>query len=267
MRDISGGSPASPIVRRARSRSRERWALGASALAWIVSAASLANAQGQPPAGAAPPAAAPAPLAAPPPAPPGAAAPPVAAPPGAAPPGYYYPPPGGYPPPPPGYAYPPGYGYPALRAPDNVPYEGGPVPAGFHVEQRPRRGLLIAGPLVLGIPWVLGLTIASDENFPNSTGWLVVPALGPWITLAARHHSTNCATSTTYSNCIDEGLDSVTRTFLVLDALAQTAGAVMLIYGIASPKKVMVRDFASSLQLLPAPIGRTGAGGLLIGEF
>src|SRR5207248_3193025 len=89
-----------------------------------------------------------------------------------------------YAPPPPGYAY-----APALRVPDSVPYEGGPIPAGYHVESRPRRGLLIGGAVILGVPYVLGLSIASGEDFPNRTGWLVVPGVGPWITLATRHRA------------------------------------------------------------------------------
>ncbi len=67
-----------------------------------------------------------------------------------------------YPPPPP-YGYPPpAYGvYPTpLRAPESVPYNGGPVPAGYHIEERPRRGLIIGGAVTLGVPWVLGITFA-----------------------------------------------------------------------------------------------------------
>jgi hypothetical protein len=208
--------------------------------------------------------AAPPPLAAPPPAPPGAAPPPGAYPP----PGYpAYPPPAAYPPPPPGYAY----AYPtAPRPPESVAYEGGPVPAGYHVEERPRRGMLIAGPLILGIPYVLGLTVASSENFPNSTGWLAVPALGPWITLAARHRSGTCNSFNGTSACtdtLDSSLDSTTRTFLILDGLTQGAGTILLIVGLSSTKKVLARDFVGSLQLTPARIGREGYGGFLTGSF
>jgi hypothetical protein len=240
-------------------------------LGLIVTCASGAAAQTAPapaaPSGAAPAQpAAPAPLSAPPPAPPGAAPPPPAAYP--PPPGYAaYPPPGAYPPPPPGYAY----AYPsAPRPPESIPYEGGPVPAGYHVEERPRRGMLIAGPVILGVPYVLGLTVASSENFPNSSGWLAVPALGPWITLAARHRSGTCAYSTYASGCtdtIDSTVDNTTRTFLILDGLMQGAGTILLIYGLSSTKHVLARDFVGSLQLTPAKIGRDAYGGFLTGRF
>jgi hypothetical protein len=153
-----------------------------------------------------------------------------------------------------------------------MPYDGGPVPAGYHVEERSRRGMLIAGPVILGVPYILGLTVASSENFPNATGWLAVPALGPWITLAARHRSsTSCSTSNFDGSCasdsLDSGLDSTTRTFLILDGLTQGAGTILLIYGIASPKKVIARDFVGSLHLAPSKIGRDGYGAFVTGIF
>ena len=183
-----------------------------------------------------------------------------AAPASAAPPAYPGYPAPAYAPPPPGYMYAPA---PVLRAPDNVPYEGGPIPAGYHLEDRPRRGLVIGGAVILGVPYVLGLSIASGQDFPNKTSWLVVPGLGPWITLAARHRS-GCAVS---DSCSGDALDNVTRTFLVLDALMQTAGAVMFIAGIASPRTVIARDFVGRLRLAPTSIGQTGYGARVIGTF
>ncbi len=130
----------------------------------------------------------------------------------------------------------------------------------IHVEERARRGPVIAGAVVFGVPYVLGLAVASTENFPNSTGWLVVPALGPWITLAARHRSgfEGC-TDAVFSSCNND--DSTTRTFLVLDGLTQATGAILFIYGLSSTKKVMARNFVGSLHLAPARIGRDGYGG------
>ncbi|HEY0463035.1 MAG TPA: hypothetical protein VGC79_02450, partial [Polyangiaceae bacterium] len=193
-----------------------------------------------------------------------AAAAPAAAPAAAAPPpAYAYPPPPyGYPPP--GYgAYPP----PAVRTPpESMPYNGGPVPHGYHIEERARRGMLIGGAITLGVPWVLGITVASGYNFSNQSGWLVVPALGPWITLASRKSETSCDyynTSTT-GNCPE---DNSVRTLLVLDGLTQAAGAIMLIYGMASTKKVLARDFVGSLHFTPANMGKHGYGGMLTGEF
>lgn len=193
---------------------------------------------------------------------------PQPAPPAAAPPGYTYSPP------PPGYAYaypaPPGYAppYPApLRAPESAPYNGGPVPRGYHLEERPRRGLIIGGALTLGIPWVLGVTIASTDDFSNQSGWLLVPALGPWITIAARKTDQICSysgSSLSDTSCHD---DNGMRTLLILDGLTQAAGTIMLIAGLSSTKKVIVRDFVGSLHFTPARMGKLGYGGVLSGEF
>src|SRR5205823_3889287 len=101
-------------------------------------------------------------------------------------------------------------------------------------ESRPRRGLLIGGAVILGVPYVLGLSIASGEDFPNRTGWLVVPGVGPWITLATRHRA-GCGGS---DSCTGDAIDAATRTFLVLDGLMQTAGAIMFISGLAAPRTV-----------------------------
>jgi hypothetical protein len=146
-----------------------------------------------------------------------------------------------------------------------MPYRGGAIPAGYHLEERPRKGLIISGALLTGIPWALGVSIVSGSNFPNSSGWLVVPALGPWLTLAARHDS-RCS-STSDDLCVDDGVNAATRTVLVLDGLMQTAGAVLFIVGVSSPSKVVARDFTGSLHFTPAPLGRQGVGGFLSGQF
>lgn len=185
------------------------------------------------------------------------------------PPGYAYPPPPGYayPPPPPGYGYPPPYAYARpIRPPESVPYRGGPVPAGYHLEERRSRALIISGGLVLGIPWVLGASVVWGTNFPNHSGWLLVPALGPWLTLATRHDSRDCNGGST-GDCFEEGLNAVTRTVLVLDGLMQTAGAVMLVVGLTTPHPVVARNFVGSLHITPMPLGRQGYGGFLTGQF
>ncbi len=153
--------------------------------------------------------------------------------------------------------------------PDTVPYNGGPVPAGYHVEDKPRRGLVIAGTIVLAVPYGIGLAGAGGSNFPNSSGWLILPALGPWLTLASRHNTQTC-TSDGFSSgsiCSNSGTDDVTRTFLILDGLMQVGGTVMLVVGLAAPTKVIARDFVGSLHFAPSTIGRDGYGGFVTGRF
>src|SRR6187431_1075290 len=69
-------------------------------------------------------------------------------------------------------------------APETWTYSGGSVPTGYHVEQQPRRGLVTAGALTLGIPWALGVAIASSRDFSNQSAWL--PVQRPLKVRAAR---------------------------------------------------------------------------------
>src|SRR3954468_23770453 len=195
-----------------RDLSLWRATLVASVFSFIIVAAAPAAAQtpAAPSAAPAAPSAAPAAPSAAPAAAPPAAAPAVAPPPpGYAYPAYGYPPPPGYP------MYPPA---PQLRQPESVPYNGGPVPAGYHVEERARRGMIIGGTLTLGVPWVLGIVVASGYDFSNQSGWLVVPVLGPWITIASRKTDGLCG----YGNSCPD--DNGVRTMLILDGLTQAAG-------------------------------------------
>lgn len=138
------------------------------------------------------------------------------------------------------------------------------MPAGYHIEERPRRGLIIGGALTLGVPWMLGITIASTDDFSNKSGWLAVPTLGPWITIATRETDKICDYYGSNTSCHD---DNSIRTLLILDGLTQAAGTVMLIAGLSSTKKVIARDFVSNLNFTPAPIGKLGYGGVLSGQF
>jgi len=99
-----------------------------------------------------------------------------------------YPPPA-YPPPaypPPTYApAPPVYmpSGPSIyhpSGPKRMAYEDGQaVPPGYRVEQRVRQGPVIAGALLLGIPYVIGLTAASIAQYDGGSKWLAVPVAGP----------------------------------------------------------------------------------------
>lgn len=179
-------------------------------------------------------------------------------PPQAPPPGY--PPPSGYPPPqPPGYGYgyyppPPGWYY--QQPPATLPYrEGEPIPQGYRHEKRPRTGLIIAGAVVTAVPYVLGLSVASASKFHNAGGFLVIPALGPWITLAARQNQdctyTDSVLGTTTSYSCSSDTDAVVVTFLVMDALIQTTGAILFVVGVSSDRDVLVRQDLAKLHLAP----------------
>ena len=177
------------------------------------------------------------------------------------PPGYGYPPPGYGSPPPGGYpGYAPGYYPPASQQPPAVDpskwKEGDRVPPGYHVEERARRGMIIAGAITLGVPYVIGLSFASAADFENSSGWLAVPALGPWLTMAFREDQCDEAEER-FSDCVSDG---ILRVYLTIDGLAQTAGAILLLVGIVDKKPRLVADEAARIVVTPTRIGSTGYG-------
>ena len=163
------------------------------------------------------------------------------------PPIYGQPPPGGYYPPP-GY----GYGVPPspMLGPKKMDYEeGDPIPPGYHVETKVRKGLLIGGACTFGVMYLLSaLTAAAVEDVQNvsSTGSrddyipLYIPAAGPFVTIGTAHSS------------------GVGTFFLVVDGIAQSGGLAMAIIGIAAPNSVLIRNDVGKpgIQLTPMMVGK-----------
>jgi hypothetical protein len=185
------------------------------------------------------------------------------------PPGYYQqaPPPGGY-----GYypsAPPPGWYY--QQPPATLPYrKDEPIPPGYRLEKRPRTGLIIAGAVVTAVPYFIGLSIASAAKFDNATGFLAIPAIGPWLTLAVRDNN-NCYDEFNSVNGVSTSrycpADAGVVTLLVLDALVQTTGALLFVIGIASDRELLVRQDVAKLRLTPLRFNGGGHGLGLRGTF
>jgi hypothetical protein len=205
-------------------------------------------------------------------------------------------PPPGYPPSPyaPPQAPPPGYP-PAADAPvgwtapgysnqyryQPMPMElryieNRPIPPGYHLESRPRKGLVVAGSIIFGVPYFLSLSVAASSKY-DPDRWLYAPLVGPFVDLGNRKES--CSTTgnpniTTYTTCSD---DSSERFFLMADGLMQVAGATMLVLGLALPQYLLVRDDAPYVgsksrsqfawAVAPQPMGRSGLGVGLAGLF
>jgi len=127
--------------------------------------------------------------------------------------------------------------------------EGDAVPYGYHPESRVRRGLVIGGAIPFGIFYLFSaMTAAIASDAGDDDGALYIPAIGPFIQLAKSDSST-------------------ARFFCALDGIVQTGGLAMLIYGIASPKTVLVRnDLGLQLHLRPVAT-RNGMGLGLGGTF
>jgi hypothetical protein len=125
-----------------------------------------------------------------------------------------------------------------------------PVPPGYHPETRVRKGSVIAGLITFGIPYIYSSLIASIGEDANETSVrpLWVPVLGPFLEIGYSH--------------------SVTLDYaLVLDGLTQGLGAGLVIYGIMSPRNVLIRNDLAMVQVTPMRLGRDGNGVGFIGRF
>lgn len=149
-------------------------------------------------------------------------------------------------------APPPGYGYaprdefvPLASLPATRPYRSNRgAPEGYVLSDEPRRGLIVAGVSVVGAAYFTGLLVAGvADDFPNQSGYLVIPVLGPWITLAARDNR-YCGDSL----CPD---DAVKRA-LTIDGIFQAIGTGLVVTGLVWTRPVWLReDLAKHLHLVP----------------
>jgi hypothetical protein len=134
----------------------------------------------------------------------------------------YYPPPGYYPPP--SYS-PPGA---SLIPPTTLPYEDGQtVPHGYRIKARPVRSLVVAGSVTFGATYLASLlgaaaVVAGSDDGKSFTP-LFAPVVGPFITIGTA------------------GSSGAGTLWLVLDGLVQTAGATMLVVGLAADEKFLER--------------------------
>lgn len=136
-----------------------------------------------------------------------------------------------------------GNGQPA-RYPARYRYvEGTPLPEGYHLESRANRGLVIGGAATFGIPYLIGtfgtLSVMGDGN----TGWLAIPVLGPWLTLANRR--TSCGEIGEPSpggfECFS---DEAGNGLLIASGVLQALGTAMIAIGLVHTKEYAVADYA-----------------------
>ncbi|MEJ7732346.1 MAG: hypothetical protein WKG00_24470 [Polyangiaceae bacterium] len=175
--------------------------------------------------------------------------------------GYQAPP--GYPPPP-GYYPPPGYSVPpaALIGPRTMDYEDGdPVPPGYHVDTRIRKGLLIGGAVTFGALYLISAATASaaqDAGSGDEFTPLYIPAVGPFVTIG----TTNA-----------EGLGTF---LLIVDGVAQSGGLLMAVLGLALPETLLERNDigrtpgdknGASIAVTPMVVGERTMGFGLVGRM
>jgi hypothetical protein len=148
---------------------------------------------------------------------------------------------------------PPAYGQPQLprspslppagyAPPAELPYEAGePIPVGYRLVDEPRRGLVLAGFIVTAIAYGIGVMAAVAADFDNSSVYMTIPFVGPWLTLGRRQYG-DCSDS----SGADEGLRCVGDVFIVMgliaDGVVQTVGGSLLFAGYAARQTKLVRS-------------------------
>ena len=155
---------------------------------------------------------------------------------------------------PPTYA-PPGGTPPPYSAPIYAPSEitdfddDAPVPFGYTKVSRKRKGPIIGGTITLGVAYTFSLFTALagsevhsiEESQPDYSA-LIIPVIGPFMELQGNHSSTS-------------------RSWLTVLGAGQATGAFLLIYGMANPRSVLVRNDQLSIR----PIAGHGVSGLTLG--
>jgi hypothetical protein len=148
--------------------------------------------------------------------------------------------------------------------PDTLDYDPArPVPDGYVLRRRVRRGLVIPGSIVFGVGYALSFAAAmTDKDQDIEKRWLMLPVLGPLVAMATQHKTCNLDTGTPICEKDD-------ATIIVLATLfsMQAVGAALFTWGVASPRERLERKAPIALTLGPSPIGHSGYGVAALGEF
>src|SRR5262249_18535929 len=133
--------------------------------------------------------------------------------------------------------------------------DSAPVPYGYTKVSRTRTGLIIGGAVTLGATYLVTAFVGAVADSINkiagsnaSVAPLYVPVVGPFLELG-------------------ETDDPAARFYLTMSGLGETAGAIMLVYGLTSPRTVLVRNDQLIVTSI-APLIAPGASGLsVVGRF
>jgi hypothetical protein len=132
--------------------------------------------------------------------------------------------------------------------------ESDPVPTGYRVERRVRRNLIVEGAGLVVFAYTFSAFAAASS--PNARA-LWVPVAGPYIQIPQTHSNAGDVVQT----------NTLATVFLVFDALAQTAGAAMIAYGLVVPESHLVKD-AGAPKFAATPMAFWhGAGVGIVGSF
>jgi hypothetical protein len=143
------------------------------------------------------------------------------------------------------------------------------VPPGHHVERHSRRGWVLAGSIVMGALYGLGVASSSNQDSSSPSKWLYLPVLGPWIALGALGSYDEAACDRQVSEgkiCPSKGGAKSAYTIL---GVGQLAGLGMIVGGVLVKTTEIVPDAVAKhdINLVPLYAGNTPAGMSVSGRF
>ena len=130
--------------------------------------------------------------------------------------------------------------------------EGDPVPPGYHVEDKPRSGLVTGGLIMTLVPYSIGAFAAISAKFGNESTWLLAPVIGPWMTMGQRRYY-DCPRSGG-GDTLGCAADVFVAMGLIVSGVVQAAGATLLLVGVLNTKPGLVRD-DTALHVRPMTVG------------
>ena len=130
--------------------------------------------------------------------------------------------------------------------------DGDPVPAGYHVEEKPRSGLVTGGLIMVLVPYSIGAFAAVSAKFGNESSYLLAPVIGPWLTMGQRHYF-SCPRSGG-GDTLGCAADVFVVMGLIFSGVVQAGGATLLLVGLLNPKPTLVHD-DRALHVRPMNVG------------
>jgi hypothetical protein len=124
---------------------------------------------------------------------------------------------------------------------------------------RPNRPLLLTGAAVIAASYIPPVVVAATSEHKGDE-FLYIPLAGPWIDLADRG---GCGPN----SCEREG---VYKGLLVTAGIAHLVGTGLIVSSLVVPEEHTRTSAAAKTQkpmVLPAQVGRSGAGLTLVGTF
>jgi hypothetical protein len=145
----------------------------------------------------------------------------------------------------------------------------------YRLESHARRGLVISGAVVAGIGFAFALAVAAGttegartwNGVPFDSGGLVMPVLGPWVTLGSFKPNCGGLYNDEPGGCTRVHTQDAWRAILIVDGLVQLLGVTLMTVGLALPREELVIADTVKARVVPMPLGSAGHGLALTGSF